>query len=205
MKIRRVDSYDDPRFSRRVLGQHGCFLINDSPYEVEIISDFEAVVRGEETSAFPALIDEFRFYTPHITVFYNSDREEVARFPAETLLTVPLKDIQPSQFYVDEEKVNAVKAFIHSGGDIIIQVTPTNDRFISLDGHTRLYYAAVMGWTRVRAVAVPADSWVQGFVDEAIARNIRTPYDLQLLSHDEYEIKWNKFCDDYFAERSRNA
>ena len=37
-------------------------------------------------------------------------------------------------------------------------------------------------------------------VTEAQKRNIYTPYDLTELEHDEYEEKWNGFCDAYFAQ-----
>lgn len=201
MKIQRIDSYRDERFSQRVLNQHGCFLVDGEPYEVEIISRQEAVIRGKNRDHFPALIEEFRFYTPHITAFYDENREVAASFPPAELLTLRLEEIQPSQFYIDEEKIAAVGTFLHSGEDIIIQVMRHGDRYISLDGHTRLYYAATMGWTEVQAVLDHSDDYIYGFVAEAIARNIRTPYDLKLVSHGEYEEKWNKFCDAYFAEK----
>ena len=40
--------------------------------------------------------------------------------------------------------------------------------------------------------------WVQKFVHEALLRGILTPYDMQVLSHSEYDLKWNKFCDELF-------
>lgn len=42
MRIKRINSYQDPRFSQIALNQHGAFLIGSDPYEVKIISDFEA-------------------------------------------------------------------------------------------------------------------------------------------------------------------
>ena len=47
MEIQRINTYTDERFSREALMQHGCFLVNDAPYEVNIISDFEAIVLGK--------------------------------------------------------------------------------------------------------------------------------------------------------------
>ena len=48
MEIKRINSYDDNRFSQTVLLQHGCFFLADGkPYEVEIISDYEALISGE--------------------------------------------------------------------------------------------------------------------------------------------------------------
>lgn len=201
MNIKRINFYSDPRFTQEVLNQHGCFLVDGEPYEVEIISDSEAVIRGRDESIFPAVIDEFRFYTPHITRFYDENQRIIQEFPPVALLTIPLGDIQPSQFYIDEDKIAAIRSFIHSEEDIIIQVLRHGRRYISLDGHTRLYYAVMMGWQQVRAVEETSDDYIYGFVEEAVKRNIRTPYDLKLVSHPEYEEKWHKFCDDYFAER----
>ena len=47
MDIKRIDSYEDERFRKKVLKQHGAFEVDDLLYEVEIISDYEAVVRGD--------------------------------------------------------------------------------------------------------------------------------------------------------------
>lgn len=201
MNIERINTYRDSRFSQTVLNQHGCFLVNGEPYEVEIISEQEAVIRGREESVYPNIIEEFRFYTPHITTFYSEDRSLIRQLPPVQFLTLSLEDIQPSQFYVDEEKVAAVSSFLSCGDDIIIQVMRQGNRYISLDGHTRLYYAAKMGWHHVRAVEESANDWIYAFSEEARKRNIHSPYDLSLIPHEEYEIKWNKFCDDFFAEK----
>lgn len=201
MEIERINNYQDSRFLQKVLYQHGCFLVNDFPYEVEIISDFEAVIRGADQAVYLTVIDEFRFYAPHITCFYNENRCVVKEFPPMQLYNIELKQLQPSQFYVDEDKIAAVSNFIHNADDIIIQVLPYGNRYISLDGHTRLYYAVTKGWKTVRAVLETADDYIYDFVKEAKKRNIYTPYDLILVNHNEYTIKWHQFCDGYFAER----
>lgn len=99
MKIERINTYQDLRFSQTVLNQHGCFLAEGEPYEVEIISEWEATVRGREVGLYPAIIEKFRFYTPHITLFYDEKHNIVQKFAPARLLTVPLKDIQPSQMW----------------------------------------------------------------------------------------------------------
>jgi len=203
MNIERINTYQDARFSQTALNQHGCFLADGEPYEVEILSSREAVIRGREEGGYPEIIEEFRFFTPHITIFYNENRTLIQEFSPAEFLTVSLKEIQPSQFYVDKDKIAAIKSFIRNGTDIVIQVCRQEDRYISLDGHTRLYYAVLMGWTEVQAVEVSSGTYINGFVEEAIRRNIRSPYDLQLVSHREYEEKWYKFCDDYFAQTEK--
>lgn len=201
MEIKRIDSYTDSRFSREVLLQHGCFLADESPCEIEILSDFEAVVRGKNQTAYPELIETFRFYTPHITRFYDENRQVIQEFPRAELLSLPLEQIQPSQFFVDEEKISAVSTFIHEPEDIIIQVMPYEGHYLSLDGHTRLYYAVSRGWKTVRAVLSSSDDCIYGFVEEARRRGIFSPKDMALVSHSEYEEKWNRFCDEYFSSR----
>ena len=201
MNIKRINTYDDKRFSQKVLNQHGCFLVEEEPYEIEIISDFEAIVRGKDSAVYPAVIEEFLFFTPHITIFYNENHEIVKQYPRAELLELSLDDIQPSQFYVDRDKVAAVSTFIDRGEDIIVQVSKYQDRYISLDGHTRLYYAVLQGFTSVRAVLAETDDCILDFVEEAIKRGIRTPKELVLLSHEEYKEKWNKYCDEYFSNK----
>ena len=200
MEIKRINTYDDNRFSQIVLYQHGCFLVDGKPYEVEIISDYEAIISGVDQAVYAEIIEEFRFYTPHITRFYDRDGQIVKEYPCTQLLTLRLDQIQPSQFFVDEDKIAAISSFIHKPQDIIIQVLPNEDRFISLDGHTRLYYAVMKGWECVRAVVESSDEWVYKFVFEAQKRGIYTPKEMTLVSHDEYEEKWNRFCDQFFAE-----
>ena len=205
MNIPRINSYDDERFSKRALLQHGCFLAEDAPYEVEIISNSQAIIRGVDEKAYPEVIEEFRFYAPHITRFFDEQGSLLKEYPRAQLLTISLEQIQPSQFYVDEEKIAAIESFICRPDDIIIQVLPHEGGYISLDGHTRLYYAVMKGWNSVRAVVDTAGDYIYGFVDEAQRRSIHSPKDMELLSHREYEEKWNHFCDAYFAEREKSS
>lgn len=200
MEIQRINSYVDKRFSEKVLLQHGCFLADDIPYEVEIISDHEAIIRGENKHIYQEIIENFRFFTPHITKFYNMDGQLVREYPQEQLLNICLDEIQPSQFFIDEDKIDAVSTFIQKTQDIIIQVLRFEGRYISLDGHTRLYYAVMKEWRVVRAVVIEAlDEWAIRFAEEARKRKIFTPKDMVMVCHSEYEEKWNRFCDDFLA------
>ena len=201
MDITRINTYEDPRFSPEALRQHGCYLVDGKPFEVLITAEDSARITCADRAALPSLIEEFRFHAPHITRFTDEQGTLVQAFPPRELLTIPLTNIQPSQFYVDEEKLAAVRSFIRQPEDIIIQVLPHAGRYIALDGHTRLYLAAVEGWPHVRAVAEETDECIFGFVTEAQKRGIGTPADMSLVPHAEYEIKWNRFCDDYFSQQ----
>lgn len=198
MNIKRIDGYGDSRFTQKVLYQHGCFLVDEEPYEVEIISDKEAIIRGKDQNKFQSIIDEFLFYTPHIYIFYDENNRRVKEYPAVHIFDVNLKDIQPSQFYVDKDKVEAIQTFVKSSDDIVIQVMKDQQRYISLDGHTRLYYASMMGFEKVKAIIADSDDYIYDFTLEAIRRGVQTPHDLMVLNHEDYEKKWYGFSDDYF-------
>ena len=91
MEIQRINTYEDNRFSQTVLHQHGCFLADGKPYEVEIISDYEAIIRGENQTVYTSVVEEFRFYTPHITRFYDRNGKIVKEYPQVQLLTLRFK------------------------------------------------------------------------------------------------------------------
>lgn len=200
MKIERINSYADKRFSQTILKQHGAFLAEGQPFSVEIISDHEAVISGEQKEFYPQVIEEFLFFAEHITCFYNEQKQIVAQFPTVPLFEVELKNIQPSQFYVDEEKVQAVSSFIHSGEDVIIPLMKYGERYLSLDGHTRMFAARQKGITRVKGFFSEAGDYILDFGKLAQERGVFTPMDLQPLDHEDYCIRWHKFCDNFFAE-----
>ena len=149
-----------------------------------------------------ALIEEFSFHAPHINKFINADGNIISEFDKPILLTLNIDDIQPSQFYIDEMKLSAVKTFIHEPDDVVIQVTPNDDRYISLDGHTRLFLAAQKGYKAIHAVISEPDDCILTFVAEAKRRGVYSPKDLLLLPHDEYEVKWNRYCDSVFGRET---
>lgn len=204
MEITRINSYDDKRFSIIVLNQHGAYLIDNEPYEIEIVSKDTAIVRGNNPSAYEELIEEFRYHAPHVCKFLDDTGAMIKEYPIAEKTWIELLSIQPSQFYVDEDKLEAIKSFINSEEDIVVQVIPWNDRFISLDGHTRLYLAYLLGFRQVKAVIVEQEEWVWQFVSETQKRGIITPKDMTLLSHEDYEVKWNQFCDTLFADNQEN-
>ena len=200
MEITRIDSYDDSRFSREALFQHGGYLVDGDPYEIIIDGPGSAVIYGENADVYDELIEAFLFHAPHISLFRDSTGKEIARFPERELITLEVRRIQPSQFYVDDEKLSSVSTFISSADDIVIQAQRTEEGYIALDGHTRLYLAASRGYEKVRAVLEESDGWLDVFVREARRRGVYSPADMVLLPHEEYEIRWNQYCDEVFEK-----
>ena len=202
MNIKRIDSYTDSRFSKTVLNQHGAYLIDNEPYQIEITDSISAVICGKDPSVYKSLIEEFRFHAPHIIKFYDKSSGLITEYPTPNLFDITLESIQPSQFFVDDEKLEAVRTFVCKAEDIVIQVIPYGDRFISLDGHTRLYLAVQNSFVTVKAVKSETGDWVWTFVHEAERRNILHPRDMILLPHEQYEVQWNQYCDNVFASKS---
>ena len=137
--VNRVNTYLDDRFLKKVLNQHGAFLVGDDPYEVEIVSKTDAIIRGKNSNFYEAVIDEFRFYAEHITNFWDETNNLVKTYPAVELVKIPMAEIQPSQFYVDEIKKQAVSDFVHTEEDLIIPLVNWEGHNVSVDGHTRLF------------------------------------------------------------------
>ena len=90
MEIQRIDTYADSRFSECALFQHGCFLVEGKPYEIEIISDFinnfdkiMALAKSEENRVldeYNAMMEEFNVLSQseQLRKFYVSQNEEKA-------------------------------------------------------------------------------------------------------------------------------
>ncbi|WP_291570313.1 hypothetical protein [Clostridium sp. UBA4548] len=201
-KIQRINNYDDERFDKEILRQHGAFIV-DGKYNCsfKIVNEDSAIAFFDKEINVLQLIDEFRFYSEHIVNFYNKNMDLIKVFSPIKVFSILIRDIQPSQFFVDMDKVKAIQSFINNEEDIIIPLAKLKDSFISLDGHTRLYYAVSRGYTKVKGYLTEPGDYLEGFVEEARKRKVYSPYDLELISHEDYKIKWDKFCDDFFKAR----
>lgn len=201
MSIIRINTYDDHRFSQDALNQHGCYLADGvAPIEIKIISQSEAIIIGDE-AYFDEVIDEFRFNSEHITKFYDESGKIVKQFKDVELFKLDIDKIQPIQFFVDKDKLEAVNSFVGDEEDVIIPVAMHEGAYASLDGHTRLYLAYILGFKHVYAYFSEDFDGFDYFFDEARKRNIYAAKDLILLEHEDYIEKWDKFCDEYYLTR----
>lgn len=218
MEIERIDSYADARFDSEVLRQHGAFLMDGQyPCAFRIVDERTAVVRlpacAQTGASREAVLEEFRFYAEHITRFFDEKGTLLKEYPPVETFDLAIDAIQPSQFYVDREKLEAVSSFVKRPEDVVIPVMrcepaapaetgPENVcRYISLDGHTRLYCAWQSGMKQVRAFPAEENDYIYDFVKEAQDRGVYKVGGMTVLSHEEYAEKWHRFCEAYFAER----
>ena len=201
MEVKRINSYNDDRFTKKVLNQHGAFLVDGTyPCEFEIINEDTAIIKYHDLNNIDIIINEFRFYAEHITKFLDIEGNLIKAFHPIKKIWIEISEIQPSQFYIDSDKVNAINEFINKESDIVIPLIKCDNRYISLDGHTRLYIANKRGFRRVLGFLTTTDNYIYKFVEEAINRGIIQVSNLLLVDHRDYEILWHKFCDDFFSK-----
>lgn len=88
----------------------------------KIIDHYSAEIYFDQDMEILPVIKEFREYAEHITRFYDKNHNKIVEYPPISVKSLPLDQIQPSQFFVDEDKVAAVSTFIYGPEDVIIPV-----------------------------------------------------------------------------------
>jgi len=177
-----------------------CFYTEDrlSKYFFKI-NGHEAIIFTNTKQYIQQAIDEFLFYSSFITSIKDEHGNIILTRQTVKPYLYDISKIQPSQFYINKEKLENSKKWIKSPEDIIIPIIIKDDRVISLDGHTRIKAAIDLGYTQVYIYPDDYDQTIFLFIEEAIKRNIHSVYDMELVSAEDYKIKWDKFCDDLFA------
>ena len=238
MKIVRADITDTHIFSEEKLA-HGacCFYTEDkqNSYYFEINGQ-EAILHADENKYIDSAIEKFLFFSGFITCIKTPCGQVLQQRDSIKLEATEISKIQPSQFYINEVKLEKCKRWIKSEKDIFIpvaiidgkvwqnnskSVSPvaenalkhgdfrlgrepflTDFAIIAQDGHTRLRAAYDLGYTHVPAYQEGYDKYLLDFAQHAEQRKIFSVSDMEVVSNEEYKVKWHKFCDDFF-ERNR--
>ena len=195
MFVERVNDYTDERFEKDVLNQHGAFLIHGRPYSVKIVSLHTAVITGEDKNLFETVIETFRYYAEHITIFIDDRSNIVKKYPDVKLFRVNLYDIQPSQLFVNENKLEAVSTFVNTSEDVVIPLMENKGELISLDGHTRMKAAELKGIETVYGLRSHDEDYGVDFSKIAKRRNITSIKDVKVLNDKDYDRAWIQFCE----------
>ena len=66
---------------------------------------------------------------------------------------------------MDIDKAKAIESFIESEEDIWILLVEINDYFISIDGHTGLYYVSTKWYSKLRIYFTEPEDYLGGFVE----------------------------------------
>ena len=121
---------------------------------------------------------------------------------------IALLDIQPSQFYVSEEKILNIKKWFDSNDLSNFEPIPIKEldgRIIFTDGHTRAWTAFLSGVSHVPLVWDEDELDWEAYricVDACIERGVCSAADFRgrVLSGADYKVKWNGWCDKMHAE-----
>lgn len=119
-----------------------------------------------------------------------------------SLTDLLLTDIQPSQFYLSQQKLERIQSWLDPS-DLSnfapCPVYPLNGRIIFTDGHTRAYAAYKAGLTKIPLIwETDQLSWhlYQKCVDACRFRGVYSVKDFagRILSPEEYTLKWLGWC-----------
>lgn len=121
---------------------------------------------------------------------------------------IKIKDLQPSQLYISKEKLDAVMSWFDPNDFTNFEPVPIkllDGEIIITDGHTRLVAALLLGLETVPLIWDEDElNWdmYRACVKECKKQRLLSPIDLlkRIVSKEEYDIKWNKWCDDLQAK-----
>ncbi|MCL1996581.1 MAG: hypothetical protein FWG63_10275 [Defluviitaleaceae bacterium] len=200
MEIKRAEINDMEMFTAEELNFGACcFFTEDRTCKYFFkINKREATLFTNTKQYINEVIKEFLFYSNFILSIKDEDGCVLFVNSQSQPYLFEISKIQPSQFYINEKKLENCKKWIKHHDDIFIPITIKDGKCISLDGHTRLRAALDFGYTSVFVYLDEYDEYIFYFVDEAIKQQIFSISDMELLSDDEYKLKWHKFCDDFF-------
>lgn len=200
MEIIRAGYNDTDIFSKSDLVFGACcFYSKDRAFKYLFkINGREATLYANTKQYVSEAIEEFLFYSGFVTLIKDENGSLLLEKPQIQPYLLEILQIQPSQFYINEKKLECCKKWVTSHEDILIPIVIKDDKCISLDGHTRLRAALDLGYKSVYVYPDEYDDYIFRFVDEAIGRNINDVSHMEVISEDEYKIKWDKFCDGFF-------
>jgi len=161
-------------------------------------------IKGQDATIFAdtelyldAVIGEFLFYSGFVTTIKNAVGEVILTRQCE-LQKRDIVTIQPSQFYINAQKLADCKKWINGADDIFVPVWENGGKVVALDGHTRLRAALDLGYGQVYTYRDSCDEYKPNFVNEARARGIHSVADMKVLDDEEYRINWHGYCDAFF-------
>lgn len=198
MKI--IKTYDDKFYKEksRLLGNCFNVLEGKNVYHYEfIIKNDLATILTDNIKYINEVIDEFRLYNLYISKFKTKDNSFYKAFDQIQTFKLPISIIQPSQFFINEDKLNNLDLY-YDIDEIYIPVAIINDEYVALDGHHRIYLAHINNKKMVNVYLDNYDDSIHDFVYFSKEQNIKNIKDMKILNNTEYIELWDGFCNQYF-------
>ncbi|MCL2235515.1 MAG: hypothetical protein FWB98_03615 [Defluviitaleaceae bacterium] len=203
MKILRAGFDDLDIFREDELNFGGCcFYSEDRAFRFYFeIDGQEATLHANTDQYLKKATDNFLFYSGFVNVVRDDKGNKIAAGDVGQLQMLEISQIQPSQFFVSQKKLEGCRKWITRPEDVKIPVVEWKGKRVSLDGHTRLRVALDMGFTHVYTYPEEYDGYTFQFAEEAEKHGILTISHVEVIGDEEYKIKWNKYCKDFFANK----
>jgi len=203
MKIIRASIDDTDIFSENELNFGACCFFTEDKlckYFFEIEGRVATLFSNSQQYTFQA-INEFLFYSGFITTIRDENGAVLLNRKPNKAYLYEISKLQVSQFYISEVKLESCKKWIRCQDDIFVPIVVSDGKTILIDGHTRVRAANDLGYSSVNVYLDEFDDYIFHFVSEAIKRKINNVSDMELICHEEYKLKWYKFCDDFFKRQ----
>ena len=151
MEIIRAEINDTDMFTKRELDYGACcFFTDDRVFRYFFkINGKEATLYTNTEQYISETIELFLFYSSFILLIKDKDGRILAERTHNQPYLLEISKIQPSQFYINESKLESCKTWLKSPEDIYIPIVIKDGKIISLDGHTRLRAALDLGYYSV--------------------------------------------------------
>lgn len=115
-----------------------------------------------------------------------------------------LIDLQPSQFYLSQEKIDNIKKWFRADDLSNFEPLPVkilDGKMVLTDGHTRAFVAYRAGLSQVPLAWETEElDWTayQKCVEACEERGVNSIADFEdrILSKEDYAILWNRWCDE---------
>lgn len=170
-------------------------------YDFEIINHHQAILHTEAMSCPELVINEFLFYSGFISHIETVNGRIVYHQPKKKIISLEISKIQPSQLYINEKKLDRLLTWIKSPEEIIIPVIRRGTQWVSIDGHTRLKAAQLLGFKQIYVYVDEFEPYIDDFIQFCQQDKKFTIYDLPVISNGDYQIQWCLFCDQYFQQK----
>ncbi|MCL2015852.1 MAG: ParB/RepB/Spo0J family partition protein [Defluviitaleaceae bacterium] len=183
-----------------------CFFSEDTKSNKKSTYFFE--IRGQtavlstsatEKTFIQAAIQEFLLYSNFIHKICDVQGNVLMQKPPQKLQLVEISKIQPSQFYISQQKLADCQNWLVSEKAVYIPIMGRGGKLIALDGHTRLKAAANLGFAKIFVYEDFSEDYILDFVAACENRHIYSVFDMTVLNGEEYNLKWLKYCAEYFS------
>lgn len=109
--------------------------------------------------------------------------------------------LHPSQFYINEDSIKLLRNNFDISLFEPIPIKKLGDNLVMTDGHTRTCYLIEMGYEYIPTIEEISELDWEAYrinVQDCEKRGVFSAIDLTkcVVSYDEFQLKWNKYCDE---------